>query len=38
MFVILRADGTICKVFEGTDPGTIIEWACELEHMPIATQ
>jgi hypothetical protein len=30
MFVILKADGTIRKVFEGTDPGTIIELAWEL--------
>jgi hypothetical protein len=38
MFVILRADGTIRKVFEGTDPGTIIELVCELEQMTIAMQ
>jgi hypothetical protein len=30
IFVIFRADGAIRRVFEGTDPKTIFELACEL--------
>lgn len=30
MFVIISSSGAVRKVFQGTDPETIIELACEL--------
>lgn len=31
MFVIISADGTVRKVFKGTDPSTVVELACQLQ-------